>query len=161
MTSPRFFERYFSHIADMRTIPVTCALIIHQGRVLAAQRSEGMDLPGKWEFPGGKVEAGEDPRDCLVREIHEELSIEIDVKQALAPSDFSYPRKTIRLLPFLAVWRGGKISLLEHSQVTWLDRESLFSVDWAEADIPIVHDLQKNWVKLVISKNAEQHGGIY
>ncbi|MBN7811494.1 (deoxy)nucleoside triphosphate pyrophosphohydrolase [Algoriphagus sp. H41] len=142
----------------MKLIPVTCALIIHDGKVLAAQRSEGMDLPGKWEFPGGKVEEGEDPRDCLARELREELSIEVIVGEALAPSDFSYPTKIIRLLPFLAVWKAGAIRLQEHSQVAWLGRESLFSVDWAEADIPIVHDLHDNWVKLANPTNAQKHG---
>lgn len=135
----------------MSIISVTCALIIRDGRVLAALRSAAMDLPGKWEFPGGKVEPDEDPLDCLAREIHEELSIEIGIGQALAASDFSYPNKTIRLLPFMATWKSGEISLLEHSQVIWLDRESLFSVDWAAADVPIVHYLYENWVKLVDS----------
>ncbi len=142
----------------MKTIPVTCALIIRQGRVLAAQRSESMDLPGKWEFPGGKVEEHEDPKECLRREIREELGIEIIVGEALIPSLFSYPSKTIRLLPFIASWKSGEIRLSEHSQILWLERNSLLSVDWAEADIPIVQELHENWVKLVVSTNAEEHG---
>ncbi len=135
----------------MSIISVTCALIIRDGRVLAAQRSAAMDLSGKWEFPGGKIEPDEDPGECLAREILEELSIEVIVGEALDPSDFAYPGKTIRLLPFTAVWKSGEISLLEHSQVIWLHRESLFSVDWAAADVPIVHYLYENWVKLVDS----------
>ncbi|GAB3217750.1 (deoxy)nucleoside triphosphate pyrophosphohydrolase [Algoriphagus aestuariicola] len=142
----------------MKTIPVTCALIIHEGKVLAAQRSESMDLPGKWEFPGGKVEEHEDPKECLRREIREELGIEIIVGEALMPSLFSYPSRTIRLLPFIARWKSGEIRMSEHSQVLWLERNSLLSVDWAEADIPIVQELHENWVKLVVSTNAEEHG---
>ncbi len=146
---------------SMKVIPVTCALILHQGKVLAARRSESMDLPGKWEFPGGKVEEGEDPKDCLIREIKEELGIEVILGEALRPSLFSYPTKAIQLLPYIATWKSGEISLLEHSRVVWLDKGSLFSVDWAEADIPIVQDLQKNWGKLVTSTNAEENGLIY
>jgi 8-oxo-dGTP diphosphatase len=142
----------------MKTIPVTCALILHQGKVLAAQRSESMDLPGKWEFPGGKVEEHEDPKECLRREIREELGIEITVGEALMPSLFSYPSKTIRLLPFITRWKSGEIRMSEHSRVLWLERNSLLSVDWAEADIPIVQELHENWVKLVVSTNAEEHG---
>ena len=137
----------------MKLIPVTCGLIIHEEKVLAAQRSETMDLPGKWEFPGGKVEEGEAPRTCLIREIREELGIEIEILQSLAPSDFTYPAKVVRLIPFIGRWASGEIRLLEHSQVVWLDRNSLFSLDWAEADWPIVHDLHENWVKLVLQTN--------
>ena len=141
----------------MKVIPVTCAIIFHRGKVLAAQRSVIMPLPGKWEFPGGKVEAGEDPEDCLIREIREEISIEISIFGSLRSSDHSYsPEKIIRLIPFLATWESGEIRLLEHQQVTWLGLEELFSVDWAEADVPIVHELQEKWVKLVEEIKAKR-----
>ena len=134
----------------MKIIPVTCAIIFHQGKVLAAQRSETMDLPGKWEFPGGKIEEGENPEDCLVREIQEELSVRIKILESLAPSEFSYSSgKIIRLIPFLAKLESFVFNLLEHEQIAWLGKEELFSVDWAEADLPIVHELQEKWVKLV------------
>ncbi|MDO8969006.1 (deoxy)nucleoside triphosphate pyrophosphohydrolase [Algoriphagus sp.] len=133
----------------MKTIPVTCAIIFHQGKVLVAQRSLNMDLPGKWEFPGGKIEESEDPKVCLSREIKEELSIEIEIFETLKPSEFTYPTKTIRLIPFVATWKSGEIDLLEHEQIVWLGEKELFCVDWAEADVPIVHDLQEKWVKLV------------
>lgn len=133
----------------MKTIPVTCAIIFHQGKVLVAQHSLNMDLPGKWEFPGGKIEESEDPKVCLSREIKEELSIEIEIFETLKPSEFTYPTKTIRLIPFVATWKSGEIDLLEHEQIVWLGEKELFYVDWAEADVPIVHDLQEKWVKLV------------
>lgn len=133
----------------MKTIPVTCAIIIHKGKVLLAQRSESMDLPGKWEFPGGKLEQGEDPESGLIREIREELGIEIRVTSALTPVDFSYPTKTIRLIPFVAQWLGGEITLLEHAQYGWYDQNQLFSLDLAPADLPILHELTEKWVNLV------------
>ena len=134
----------------MKIVPVTCAIIFHQGKVLAAQRSVIMPLPGKWEFPGGKVEEGEAPEACLIREIREELAIDIRIFGALQPSEFCYTsQKTIRLIPFLATWEGGEVRLLEHSEVKWIGPEEFFSMDWAAADVPIVHELKEKWVKLV------------
>jgi 8-oxo-dGTP diphosphatase len=132
-------------------IPVTCVVLLHEGKVMAAQRAAQMDLPGCWEFPGGKVEEGESPETCLIREILEELSINIRITGALAPVIHAYPSKTIQLLPFLAAWDSGAIRLAEHAQLRWLAREELYSVDWAPADLPIVHELSANWVNLVTS----------
>jgi 8-oxo-dGTP diphosphatase len=134
----------------MNIIPVTCAIIFHQGKVLAAQRSQTMDLPGKWEFPGGKIEEGENPEDCLVREIKEELAVDIIIILPLSPTEHSYsPGKIIRLIPFVAALESFDFHLLEHEQISWLREKELFSVDWAEADVPILHELQEKWVKLV------------
>lgn len=138
----------------MKTIPVTCALIIHQGKVLAAKRSASMDLAGKWEFPGGKLELGEEPRSCLIREIHEELGISISTMEELSPVEFAYTSKTILLIPFTAAWIAGEIELLEHENVGWFGREELISLDWAEADLPILHELIEKWVKLVESTES-------
>lgn len=133
----------------MKIIPVTCAIIFHQEKVLAAKRSQVMDLPGKWEFPGGKVEEGENPEKCLLREIKEELSIDLEIFEALTPAQFAYSSKVIQLLPFAAAWTRGQLHLLEHEEVLWLGKNELFSVDWAAADLPIVHELHEKWVKLV------------
>lgn len=101
----------------MKTIPVTCAIIFHRGKVLAAKRSESMDLPGKWEFPGGKIEGGESPEECLIREIQEELAVRIKIIQALSPVEFSYtPGKIIRLIPFTATLESFDFHLLEHEK---------------------------------------------
>ncbi|GAB2484092.1 (deoxy)nucleoside triphosphate pyrophosphohydrolase [Algoriphagus taiwanensis] len=136
----------------MKIIPVTCALIFSEGKVLATRRSQTMDLPGKWEFPGGKVEEDESPEECLKREIQEELSIEIEIFEKLSPADFTYPGKTIRLIPMVAYWTGGQFHLAEHDQMIWLGKKDLISLDWAPADLPIVHELIEKWVKLVDSK---------
>ena len=128
---------------------MTCVVLLHEGKVMAAQRAAHMDLPGCWEFPGGKVEEGESPESCLTREVLEELSINIRITGALPPVTHAYPSKTIQLLPFFAVWDSGTIHLSEHAQLSWLTQEELLSVDWAPADLPIVHDLLANWVTYI------------
>lgn len=133
----------------MKIIPVTCAIIFFEGKVLATQRSEKMDLPGKWEFPGGKMEPHESPEECLKREIKEELSLEIEIVESLRPVLHHYSDKSIRLIPFAARWKAGQIHLAEHSQLDWIEKKDLFFLDWAPADLPIVHELQEKWVKLV------------
>lgn len=130
-------------------IPVTCAIIIQGGKVLLAKRSAFMDLAGKWEFPGGKIEEGESGEQCLLREIKEELGIQIEILAPLSPVNFSYPTKVIQLIPFTARWASGELRLAEHDQVEWYDQNQLNSLDLAPADIPIVHELQEKWVKLV------------
>lgn len=129
----------------MKTIQVTCLVLLHQGKVLATQRSATMDLPGYWEFPGGKMEPEESPTNCLIREISEELSIGIRISRPLTPVLHTYPYKSIQLIPFLATWESGTLQLTEHAQSQWLAQKDLLSLDWAPADIPIVYELNENW----------------
>ena len=129
----------------MKIIHVSCLVLFHQGKILATQRSEKMDLPGLWEFPGGKVEPEESPSTCLVREIWEELSIGIQICRPLTPVLHTYPAKSIQLIPFLATWESGTLQLTEHVQSRWLAHQDLLSLDWAPADVPIVHELNENW----------------
>lgn len=121
-------------------IHVTCAIIEKDTGVLCAQRSERMPLPLKWEFPGGKVEAGEALEDCLVREIKEELGVLISVKETLPPSIYNYGGdKEICLYPFVCHITSGTIHLKEHKQVVWLPAGQLKRLDWAAADIPVLN----------------------
>ena len=120
-------------------IQVSCAIIVNSiGKVLVTQRSINMPLPLKWEFPGGKIEAGETAEECLIREIREELNIEIQITGSLPPNDHQYPDKLIRLIPFICRQKGGEIILKEHASYKWLDAKDLLDLDWAEADVPIV-----------------------
>jgi 8-oxo-dGTP diphosphatase len=120
-------------------IVVTCAIVENDGRILVTQRSEKMDLPLKWEFPGGKIEEGETIEECLVREIFEELNIQVKILLPLQPNTHLYPNgKEIYLLPFVCEYLSGSILLTEHADFKWLKKEELSSLDWAEADIPIV-----------------------
>jgi 8-oxo-dGTP diphosphatase len=117
---------------------VTCAIIEQNGLVLAAQRSRTMAMPLKWEFPGGKIKPGETPEHCLKREIAEELSIQMAVLHALPRVSHTYPTFTITLYPFVCTIASGTINLHEHAAVTWLPKEDLVALDWAEADLPVL-----------------------
>ena len=100
-----------------------------------------MKLPLKWEFPGGKVEEGEDLKNCLKREIKEELGVEIEVKERLPLNIHTYSNeRSIKLIPFRCSLQTLEINLKEHLKIEWASPGELLKFDWAEADIPIVHN---------------------
>lgn len=121
-----------------RHLHVACAIIEQAGMVLAAQRSAGMSLPLKWEFPGGKIEAGETPADCLKRELMEELGIAVSIGAPLPPATHSYDDFTVTLYPFICRMTAGAITLHEHQEVTWIEPRQMLNLDWAAADLPII-----------------------
>ena len=129
---------------EIKIIPVVCAIIEQDDLVLCALRSEQMSLPGKWEFPGGKLELNELPEDALIREIKEELDVSIEITESLPISDYSYvPEKVIRLIPFRCVIQNNEIPVAaEHAELRWVKKEDLLNLNWAEADVPIV----KNYI---------------
>lgn len=122
----------------MHHIHVACAIIKKDGLILATQRSASMSLPLKWEFPGGKLEAGESPEICLQRELLEELGITVRVGERLEPITHQYPTFTVTLYPFLCDGLQGSMVLHEHSASCWLAPHELPTLDWAEADWPII-----------------------
>lgn len=124
----------------LKKLDVSCAIIEKDGLVLAAQRSESMSLPLKWEFPGGKLAHQETAADCLIREIKEELGVDITISSSLSPSDWRYSDFSITLYPFVCELDCGKIMLAEHKSIEWVKPEELPGLDWAEADVPVVHD---------------------
>lgn len=121
-----------------RHIHVACAIIVQQEKILAAQRSESMSLPLKWEFPGGKIEAGETPADCLARELLEELGITVAIEAPLPPATHSYGDFTVTLYPFLCRMAGGTVTLHEHKAAAWIEPQRILELDWAAADLPII-----------------------
>lgn len=121
-------------------IHVACALVERSGLVLAAQRSATMNLPLKWEFPGGKLETGESAEECLQRELMEELGVTIAVGQPLSQQTHSYDSFTVTLYPFFATILSGRITLHEHAAILWLPPEELQTLDWAEADWPVLKE---------------------
>ncbi|MBF6641586.1 NUDIX domain-containing protein [Flavobacterium sp. J49] len=124
-------------------INVTCAIIIIENKILVTQRSEIMKLPLKWEFPGGKLEENENEIECIKREIKEEINIEIDVLKKLSNVVHDYGAFEINLIPFVANYIKGSIELSEHKDYKLLDKSELKSLDWAEADKPIVDEFLK------------------
>ncbi len=125
---------------EVKIIPVVCAIIEQDGLVLCALRSEHMSLPGKWEFPGGKLELNELPEEALIREIKEELNVEIKIIEALPIAEHAYvPEKIIQLIPFRCVVESNETpSATEHAELRWMKKDDLLQLDWAAADIPIV-----------------------
>lgn len=114
-------------------------MVDEQNRVLAAQRSEKMSLPLKWELPGGKIEPNETAENCLIREIKEELNIDVEILKELPSNIHTYPKITIELIPFLCKRINGDIILKEHANFKWLHKNELLALDWADADVPIVN----------------------
>ena len=125
-----------------RVIRVVGAAIVQDGRCLAVRRGPRMSLPGKWEFPGGKVEAGETPEAALGREITEELGLTIEVGEHLGQGRAGAPTE-IQLDVFRARRTSGELELREHSDHRWLDADQLGDLDWAEADIPVLGAVRK------------------
>ena len=97
-----------------------------------------MSLPLKWEFPGGKIDKGERPEECLKRELREELGIEAAVGKPLTPVTHHYPTFSITLYPFICTIVSGEITLHEHVACAWMPPETLHTLDWAEADMPVI-----------------------
>ena len=122
----------------MKHIHVTCAIIERNGLILAAQRSADMNMPLKWEFPGGKIDPGETPEECLIREILEEMDIRICVGASLPSCTHQYSALTVTLYPFICSIESGEIVLHEHSAMNWLPPSELHTLDWAEADLPVI-----------------------
>ncbi|ALC15318.1 ADP-ribose pyrophosphatase YjhB, NUDIX family [Desulfuromonas soudanensis] len=122
----------------MKHLHVTCAIIERDGLVLAAQRSAAMSLPLKWEFPGGKIDPGETPEECLRRELVEEMGVRVRVGESLPASTHRYPTFTVTLYPFVCSIEAGEIVLHEHAAVSWLPVGELRTLDWAEADLPVI-----------------------
>lgn len=125
------------------TIPVACAIIERGGLILAVQRKAGEHLSLKWEFPGGKIEMGELPEQCIVREIWEELDLEIGIISEGPEIQHEYSGAIILMKSFRCQILDGIITLNEHENFTWLKPAELTNLDWAEADVPIVKWMEK------------------
>lgn len=106
-----------------------------------------MSLPLKWEFPGGKIDEGESPEECLKRELHEELGIEASVGQARPTTSHRYSSFSVTLYPFICEIISGEITLHEHGALVWLPIEELHTLDWAEADLPVIKEYQVQFEK--------------
>jgi 8-oxo-dGTP diphosphatase len=122
----------------MTEVTVVCAIIEHEDKVLAAQRSLRMPLPFLWEFPGGKVKEGETEEHSLLREIREELNISVTIHERLTTSSHFDGQKQIHLIPFICSIDEGNPKAIEHEAFLWCDQEKCAELNWCPADIPIV-----------------------
>ncbi|MFZ5596454.1 MAG: (deoxy)nucleoside triphosphate pyrophosphohydrolase [Bacillota bacterium] len=118
---------------------VTAAIIEKDGRLLIAQRPRGDKLSLKWEFPGGKIEEGETPEECLVREIKEELNLDIQITGHFMNSKYQYESGGIELICYFAKIIGGEMKLNVHEAVEWVGRDELKKFDFAPADIQVLN----------------------
>lgn len=122
-------------------IEVSCAIIKNsKSEIFVAQRSAKMKFPLKWEFPGGKIEKNETAEICLIREIKEELNVEIIIEKTMSPTVHDYDEISVHLFPFVCLIKKGDIKLLEHINYLWVQADSLPDLDWAEADLPILKE---------------------
>lgn len=117
----------------MKTIEVAAAIIVKDGKVFATRRGYG-EWRGWWEFPGGKIEAGECPDAALLREIREELDAEIEVGQLLDTVEWDYPDFHLTMHCFICRLLSDSLHLNEHEAAAWLSPEELDSVKWLPAD---------------------------
>src|SRR5664279_295418 len=125
-------------------IIVTCAVIRNEdNQILVVQRGEATDHPFKWEFPGGKLAPGETEEECIIREVDEELSLEIVIRGGLPEVEHNYGHKQIKLIPFICDTLDEMPVLSEHIDYKWLDVEDLMSVDFSEADVFVARDYLK------------------
>lgn len=124
-----------------KSIEVAAAIIIKEGKVFAARRGYG-EFKGWWEFPGGKLEPGESPREALERELGEEMRADVCVGPRLMTADYSYPGFDIRLHFYVCSLSSGDITLLEHDASRWLEGTELRSVDWLPADKGVIEALE-------------------
>ncbi len=124
-------------------VPVVCAVIERGGRVLVAQRPPHKLMPRKWEFPGGKVEPGEEPAAAIVREIREELGCAIGITRALPPFTHDYGTVVITMIPFICSLLPGSPAPHphEHIAIAWAEPADLRNYDLAAADWPVVEAL--------------------
>lgn len=121
----------------MKTINVVAAVIMKEGKVFATQRGYGEFKDG-WEFPGGKVEAGESPEEALRREIREELEVEVNVGDLIDTIEYDYPAFHLSMKCYACTIAGGSPHLLEHEAARWLSADQLDSVVWLPADITLI-----------------------
>lgn len=126
----------------MKIVKVAAAIIIDQDKILATQRSYG-DFKGLWEFPGGKIEAGETAEAALKREIREELDVGIEILELFDHLEYDYENFHLSLDCFIVRVTNGSITLKEHSAAKWLGKNDLNSVTWLPADITLIEKLQK------------------
>ena len=128
---------------ERKLVTVTAGVIYHNGKILIAQRRKDKSLGGLWEFPGGKIEAGETCEQTLAREIKEEFDINIQVGKYLMEHTFAYPNFDLKMYVYEAFWDGqGTIKICDHEQYAFVNIDEMKNYEFAGADIPVIEFLK-------------------
>lgn len=130
----------------MKKVEVVAAILMHNDEVLCAQRAESKleYISKKFEFPGGKIEAGETYEEALQRELQEELNIKPEINDLYLTVVHQYPDFELTMHSFLCSMPNKEITLNEHISHVWLKKENFLELDWAAADLPIVHKMMQD-----------------
>lgn len=126
----------------MKTIKVVAAVIRNKDKIFATARGYG-EYKGRWEFPGGKIEAGETPEQALIREIQEELDTTIEVGPLIQTVEYDYPTFHLSMNCYWSTITSGTLTLKEAQAAQWLTKETLETVDWLPADLELVQVIKK------------------
>jgi mutator protein MutT len=135
------------HIPGSNVIDVSAALIFHNGRLLITQRPGNSHLGGLWEFPGGKREPNETFEHCLIREIREELGMDIAVRELFDEITHAYEDRTVRLKFFVCKWIAGEPQALGCAAFKWVTKDELRQHEFPAADAKLLEKLTRNWLE--------------
>lgn len=126
----------------MKTIKVVAAIIKKDDKILIAQRLKG-EFAGQWEFPGGKIEEGEHPEEALIREIMEEMELEISINEYLMTAEYDYPNFHLSMDCYICSLKTDIIQLHDHSAIQWISiKDNIKNINWIPADVQIIEALQ-------------------
>ena len=129
-------------VKSSNLIRVTAAILEKDGKILIARRKTGDELfAGLWEFPGGIIEEGETPKECMARELKEELEIEVDVGDLITSNKHKYPQGIFELLAYRVKHVSGEMVLNDHEEIKWITAEEMSNFEFPPADLPIIKEL--------------------
>ena len=129
----------------MKTLNVVAAIIHKDNKILATKRGYG-EFINQWEFPGGKIEENETKEDALIREIKEELNVDIKITNFALDLEYQYPTFYLKMSCYDCIIKSGTPKLLEHNDARWLSKDELDDVNWIPADIAVVDYLKETMV---------------
>ncbi len=135
-------------------LKVVCAIIINEQRILVTQLSPGTNRALQWEFPGGKIDPGETAEAAVLREIGEELAIEIKIREPMNAVIHSDGEKDFELIPFLCTIQSGEIKLIEHNEMRWVNFETLEKMELSAADRQLIQHPDN---RLILKKHTGEN----